>query len=314
MTQKSGPLVGANFTDDLWRTAVGRQGIVLDYAGTAYGLTLPPSSNDVVFGPGKSVVAGFAHEIPTGETESLTVPESSDGTVGRTDILGVAYDPTYTEEPGPCRLIRVEGTEGSADRPTVDMAPPGAEVMPLYAITRRQGQALSQATVVDLRRWTGPSMVAPTSVSPIGDVPVGTTMLRGSTLWARRMTGPLGSPEWFSADFSQLDRLNEVTNTPWGSSPINTNGLSGTRRYRIRNGWAALQFQGQATSNRNGADVIAMTFGNTAYHPQEAVYGVAWVGGQAQRAYVTTSGDVHFHPATWTNGTTIQAYITWPVA
>lgn len=179
------------------------------------------------------------------------------------------------------------------------------------ALVRFQAGQTAVQEIVDLRTWAGAGggMVAVSDAAlAYLDAP-GTQVQIGFTQYTRTMIG--GTPQWTTADTSQLA---QVTNTPWGSSSINSSGLSGTRRYRIRNGWAVFQFQGQTTTNRTNADVNVLNFGNSAYHPQETAFGVVWVGGQAQRAYVGTGGDVHFQPATWTSGTTIQAYITWPVA
>src|SRR5690606_24246457 len=105
----------------------------------------------------------------------------------------------------------------------------------------------------DLRTWAGAGggMVAVSDAAlAYLDAP-GTQVQIGFTQYTRTMIG--GTPQWTTADMSQLDRLAEVTNTSWGSSSINSNVISGTRRYRIRNGWAVFQFQGQGTASLTNA-------------------------------------------------------------
>lgn len=236
------------------------------------------------------------------------------GSGSRWDTVVIRREWTPNEEPtGTATLVLIEGGVTPTISPlrTTDRGVTTSD-QPL-ALVRFDAGSTEVGQIIDLRVWAGAGggMVALSdSVRQYLDAP-GTQVQIGSTQYTRTMVS--GSPQWTTADMALLDRLEQVTNTPWGSSPINSNGITGTRRYRIRNGWAVFQFQGQGTATRNNADITVLTFGNPAYRPQEAVYGVVWVGGQPQRAYVNTSGAVHFHPATWANGTTIQAYLTWPV-
>lgn len=201
--QQSGPLVGQNFTDAVWRALFGGEpAIVGDTDGTAYDLTLPPASDSVELGSAsiesKAVVGGFGHAIPAGTTQSLEIPASSNPTVGRTDLIVVRLDPTaFDTEPGPVRLHRLAGTEGSAARPAYDQGPPGAEDMPLYAITRKQGEALTQADVVDLRVRSGPHLLAKSGVSPFPSMPLGSTATRNGITYRRDLSAT-GSPTWVS--------------------------------------------------------------------------------------------------------------------
>lgn len=139
--------------DTLWRDMFGDEaGVIGDYDGSAYKLTLPTSSNVAQVGSttqaSLSVVGGFRHRIPAGETQSVTVPAIASS--ARTDIIAARLDlATFTGAPGPVRLVAIEGT--STNLPVYDDAPPGIEDLPLWAITRQSGQSLSQGSVTDLR-------------------------------------------------------------------------------------------------------------------------------------------------------------------
>lgn len=199
--QQAGPLVGQNFTDATWRAILGGEpAIVGDTNGSAYGITLPPASDSVELGSASiqstAVVGGFAHIIPAGTTQSLEIPGSSNAGAGRTDLIVVRYDAaTYTTPPGPVRLYRVPGTEGSATRPTFDDGPPGVEDLPLYAITRKLGEALTQASVVDLRVRTGPHLLVEPGLTPFPSLPLGSTATRDGIDWSRELDAN-GSPAW----------------------------------------------------------------------------------------------------------------------
>lgn len=199
--QESGPLVGQNFTDAVWRAIFGGEpAIVGDTNGTAYDLTLPPASDSVELGSASiqsaSTIGGFAHIIPAGTTQSLVIPPSTHAAIGRTDLISVRLDPTtYAAVPGPVRLYRIPGTEGSANPPSYDDGPPGVEDMPLYAITRKEGQALTQASVVDMRVRTGPHLLAEPGVSPFPSLPLGSTATRDGIDWTREINSS-GSPTW----------------------------------------------------------------------------------------------------------------------
>lgn len=207
--QTSGPLVGDPFTDATWRAILGGEpAIVGDTNGSAYDLTLPPASDSVELGSASiqstSVVGGFAHIIPSGTTQSLVIPASSNAVAGRTDLIAVRLDPTtYTTEPGPVRLYRIPGTEGSATPPSYDDTPPGVEDLPLYAITRVQGQALTQASVTDLRVRTGPHLLAEPDVSPFPSMPLGSTATRDGITWRRDLAAN-GSPVWVATSYPQV--------------------------------------------------------------------------------------------------------------
>lgn len=199
--QQAGPLIGQNFTDATWRAILGGEpAIVGDTNGSAYNLTLPPASDSVELGStsiqSTAVVGGFAHIVPAGTTQSLVIPPSTDASVGRTDLISVRLDPTtYTAAPGPVRLYRIPGTEGSAAAPSYDDGPPGVEDMPLYAITRKLGEALTQADVTDLRVRTGPHLLTEPGVTPFPSLPLGSTATRDGIDWSRELDSG-GSPVW----------------------------------------------------------------------------------------------------------------------
>jgi len=204
MAQTSGPITGQNLTDEMWRTMFGAEpGILGDTNGTAFALTLPPGSDDAEVGApandSNAVVAGFGIRIPSGEPEPLAIPPSNGGTVGRTDLIVARYDPSWSStNPGPVRLHRIAGVDGSPTVPSFDSGAPGVEDMPLWQITRRQGEGLNQAAVVDRRRWIGPAMHSAQAMHSA--VPIGTTVLRGDTLMHRRLVG--GTAQWFEVDLT----------------------------------------------------------------------------------------------------------------
>jgi hypothetical protein len=204
MAQESGPLVGANFTDTQWRAILGGEpGIVGDVDGSAFNITLGAGTDDALLGSSTqdsvAVVGGFMHRIAEDSTQAVTIPPSTN-VVGRTDIIAVRLDAgTYTSAPGPCRLVRIAGVEGSAARPSMDEAPPGVEDFPLWAVTRKgngtTAEGLNQAAKVDLRRRTGPNLLVPASESLPPNVPLGTRAARGDEVYRRRLsTG--GTAEW----------------------------------------------------------------------------------------------------------------------
>lgn len=200
MAQESGPLVGANFTDTQWRAIFGGEpGIVGDVDGTAFNLTLGAGTDDALLGSATqdsvAVVAGFMHRIPEDATQAVTIPPSTDVT-GRTDIIAVRYDgATFTTDPGPCRLVRIAGVEGSTALPALDEAPPGVEDLPLWAITRKKDQSLNQAGVRDLRRRQGPNLIVPAGESLPADVPLGARAAREASEFLRAFDSS-GTPTW----------------------------------------------------------------------------------------------------------------------
>ncbi|ACZ29558.1 Tail Collar domain protein [Xylanimonas cellulosilytica DSM 15894] len=208
--ETSGPITGEPWTEEMLRIQIGAEaGIVADTNGSAYSLTLPTGSDVAEVGSATlestATVAGFAHRIPQGSTQSITIPASSNGTNGRTDVIALKYDPSLGgESPGPIRLARIAGTEGSAALPTIDEGKPGVEYLPLWAVTRKSGQSLNQAAKKDLRRWTGPNLFVPAGASLPTDVPLGTHAHRDpAEKYTRVMSG--ATPTWARLSVAAAD-------------------------------------------------------------------------------------------------------------
>lgn len=201
MAEHSFGRANQKFTVADWRALFGAEpGIVGDVDGSAYKLTLPTGTDDAVLGSttqdSTSVVGGALHQIAAGQTQTVTIPASTNAAAGRTDLIVVRYDAaTYTTDPGPCRLYRVAGVEGSTALPTLDEAPPGVEDMPLWAVTRKQGQSLNQAASRWLGRRTGPNLLVPSGESLPADVPLGTRAERGGIEYVRDLNSS-GTPAW----------------------------------------------------------------------------------------------------------------------
>jgi hypothetical protein len=248
MAEESGPLVGANFTDAQWRAIFGGEpGIVGDVDGSAYNLTLGAGTDDAQLGSttqdSVAVVGGFMHRIAEDTTQAVTIPASTNA-VGRTDIIAVRLDSgTYTSAPGPCRLVRIAGVEGSSARPAMDEAPPGVEDFPLWAVTRKgngtTAEGLNQAAKVDLRRRTGPNLTVPASEALPVNVPIGTRARRGDAEFVREWAG--SAARW--ADVTARSLIRRVTPTASGTLSGNVNLASvqtiparpfGDRPYWIR--------------------------------------------------------------------------------
>jgi len=203
MAEHSFGRAGQKFTVADWRSIFGGEpGIVGDVDGSAYKLTLPTGTDDAVLGSATqdstSIVGGALHQIAAGQTQTVNIPASSNAANGRTDIIAVRYDlATFTTDPGPCRLVRIAGVEGSTALPSLDEAPPGVEDMPLWAVTRKQGQSLNQASARDLRRRMGPNLLIPSGESLPQNVPLGTRARRGTASYIRGLASN-GSATWFT--------------------------------------------------------------------------------------------------------------------
>lgn len=202
MTQVSRPLTGADWTDAEFRRHGSQvSGIKGDLDGTAYAITLSPDSDVAQIGSATqeslASVAGFDHWIAAASSQGVTIPAASGGS--RTDVIVLRYDPTNTGEPGPVRLAVVSGTTGSG-LPTWDESPSGSQDLPLWAVTRAPGQALSQAPARSLRRWYATSLTVPTVADLTALVaPVGTEARVGSfgvfSRYVRGLDG-VNNPTW----------------------------------------------------------------------------------------------------------------------
>lgn len=189
--QESGPLTDLNFTDDQWQAIFGSNaGVIGDTDGTAYNITLPPATDTVEIGSAtidsRSVVGGYEHLIPAGTTQSLNIPASTNPTIGRTDLIVARFNSaTFTTDPGPVRLVRIAGTEGSAALPSHNTTLPSPVDLVLYAITRKQGQGLNQAIVVDRRPRAAWHYLVPPGGALPQTAPLGATVTRDGTRYRR---------------------------------------------------------------------------------------------------------------------------------
>lgn len=208
MTQTSGPIsqgtiAERQFTDVLWRDLFGGEpGVIGDLDGTAYAITLPPDSDTAAIGSSTqnslSMVAGFVHKIPAGAAEGVTIPAAN--AVARTDLIVVRYDPANTGAPGPCRLVRIEGT--NSGQPAYDAAPPGVEDLPLWAVTRQPGQALSQAAVKRVFPRLAPVLNLPDGAPLPTSSPLGTVLQQGRVTYRRELDSSQ-VPVWVQDQYVQ---------------------------------------------------------------------------------------------------------------
>lgn len=193
--QLSGPLTDLNFTDDQWQAIFGSNaGVIGDTDGTAYNITLPPATDTVEIGSAtidsRSVVGGYGHLIPAGTTQSLSIPASTNPTIGRTDLIVARFNAaTFTTAPGPVRLVRIAGTEGSTALPAHNTTLPSPVDLVLYAITRKQGQGLNQAIVVDRRPRAGWNYLVPPGGSLPQTAPLGARATRDGIVFRRDFDG-----------------------------------------------------------------------------------------------------------------------------
>lgn len=207
MTQSSGPIsqgtdAERQMTDALWRDLFGGEaGVVADYDGTAYALTLPSDTDDALVGSvtqaSLAVVAGFSHKIPSNSREPITIPDAVGSS--RTDVLALRYDPSFTGLPGPVRLVRIAGSSSAI--PSFDDAPPGVEDLPLWAITRAPGQLLSQATTVRMFSRIAPTLEVAVGASLPASAPLGTVLQQGAVVFYRRLVGT--TPTWVRNTYVQ---------------------------------------------------------------------------------------------------------------
>jgi len=196
----SGPLPGQKFTQARWAQTFGANaGIVGDTDGSAFNLTLPPSTTTAQIGSATiesvAIVGGYPLIIPAGETQDVVIPDSTNPTIGRTDlIVGRFNSGTFTTAPGPCRLVVIPGTEGSPNPSSHNTTLPSPVDLVLYQITRKQGQSLNQAVVVDRRPKSGWHYLIPAGASLPQTAPLGATATRDGIKWRRDMVGV--TPDW----------------------------------------------------------------------------------------------------------------------
>lgn len=259
--QQSGPLPGPGnkFTQGRWAQIFGGSpaGIVGDTDGSAFGITLPPSSDIAEIGSPTiqsiCIVGGFPLIIPAGLTQSVEVPPATNPTIGRTDIIAARFDTaTYTTNPGPVRLLRFAGTEGSTALPGYDATMPSPMTWPLWAVTRKQGQSLNQAVVRDLRMRSGWNYaVAPGGILPL-NAPLGSRATRDGFIYRRDMDG--SSVQWILESEPPTFITNPLLATmdvSDGWSRMATTSLERDGRWRI----------GTFTVRRTGNDIVSNSRG-----------------------------------------------------
>lgn len=200
MTESSGPKVGINFSDAMFSQIMARlDGIVGDTNGSAYALTLSTTDNTASLGPGNSVSGGFGHSASGATQIPGGIPAVVGSNTTRTDIIAIQYDPSDSTDPFPCQIQRVAGVEGGS-APSLAAAsaggatPAGGALLPLWQVTRASSQALSQATVVDLRRWTGPTWVIPAGAPLPVTATLGTVVRKANLTWIRTLQN--GAAAW----------------------------------------------------------------------------------------------------------------------
>lgn len=203
MPQSSAPVVGANLSDQDWRDLFGEEaGVIGDTDGTAYKLTTATDSDVIQVGSttqrSMARVAAFAHRIPLGETEAVTIPAASGSS--RTDIIALRYDPSYSGAPGPVRLVVISGS--ASGPPTLDDKAPGVEELPLWAVTRTPGQALAQAVKRQLFSRLAPVLELAAEADLPASSPLGTIARRGATVY-RRTLNSSGTPVWSQDQYVQ---------------------------------------------------------------------------------------------------------------
>lgn len=194
--QLSEPLYLTAFTDRGWRAAfAGRTGVIGDADGSSFGLTLPAEGATAQLGsatqPSRLVVDGYGLEVGQGTTQSLDIPASSGGgTNGRTDLVVARLNlSSFTTAPGPVRLVRIAGTEGSLTVPAATYDLDGIRDLPLYAVRRRQGESLNQAIVTDMRPRLAYNYDVPVNAPLPASAPLGSRASRGDVIYRRDSVG-----------------------------------------------------------------------------------------------------------------------------
>lgn len=194
--QDSGPLPDETFTLGRWRQMFGAEpAIVGDTDGSAFGLTLPPAGDVAEVGSATlesiAIVGGHPLIVPVGTTQSIEIPPSSNSGAGRTDIIAARWDPVaFNTDPGPVRLVRIAGTEGSSALPSYS----SPLNFPLWAVTRKLNDALNQAASRDLRVRTGRNYDVPAVGLLPQSAPMGSRAVRGETVYRRAGVG--SSVQW----------------------------------------------------------------------------------------------------------------------
>ena len=155
MAESSFPVLEQPLTDQQWGQVIEGLGSgILARRSEPYGIpsggfdnaanTFRIAGRSPVTGDGRAVVSGFLHRYDANEV--FTCPAVSATT---TYYFGLTYDPTkHADSGGPVSLtITTSRPSGS-----------GKVYLPIYRITRRANELLSDATVVDERAFVAPQI------------------------------------------------------------------------------------------------------------------------------------------------------------
>lgn len=162
MAESSFPVLDKPLTDQQWGQVIEGLGSgILARRSEPYGIpsggfdnatnTFTIAGRSPVTGDGRAVMSGFLHRYD--ENEVFTCPAVSATT---TYYFGLTYDPTRHADPGgPVSLTL------TTSRPSGS----GKVYLPIYRITRRANELLSDATVVDERAFVAPQITVKGSVA-----------------------------------------------------------------------------------------------------------------------------------------------------
>lgn len=229
--QDSGPSYLKPYSPDQFIAAhVNHVGIASDYTGNAFALTLPSGSDVATVGPGWAQVGAHGYTVPSGQAQDITIPPSTNAALGRTDLITLRYQASWDGvDPGPVRIHRVAGVEGSGDTPIPDLGLSVGEnqiELPLYAITRIEGDTLDDAAVQDLRIWKGPNLLV-AATSPLYSAPLGSRVVRDGTIYRRGLVSGVAS--WV-VESSPVQTLTGLSATAAPSDPNIGNTEPGWQR------------------------------------------------------------------------------------
>lgn len=153
MAEYSFPVLEQPLSDQQWgQITEGFGSGLLCHGNEPYGITsFDNAANTAVMGgrsprtgDGRAIVSGYFHRYNTNLV--ITIPAVKSTTTYR---VGLTYDPTQHSSPGGPVKLTV-----TTDRP----AGGGKVFLPIYRITRRANELLSEATIVDERAFIAPSI------------------------------------------------------------------------------------------------------------------------------------------------------------
>lgn len=235
MAQSSGPFVDEPFTDAQFRHIVGDDSSIrYDFDGTAFKLTLSATSNIATVGSATqdsiAVVAGREHLIPAGQPQEIEIPEATGP--GQAWFLCSRHEPEWSSrsagDDGPVRLA-VVAREEAASYP--DVSYPGVENLVHYEISRAVNESLSQASVADVRTWSGPTRYLARGdefpASPIGTV---VNLTTNGLQYIRALQRDTGTVDWVRrrGDAFDLASVSETARNAYmkaGTAIVTTNAF-----------------------------------------------------------------------------------------